>query len=468
MTNLWQYLFESNMILTISYLFFLCLYSKKTFLKTNRFILIAGIVISYLIPLISISAKTFSPVIGTVLFDISNEIIPFHEDNASGGQVHPTANIGLNLICILVYITGAAAVAFRIIAGVFHIRCLQVCRKVRVGNARVYIMSKGKTFSFFNCLYLSTSENSRAIIQHEKAHLKQWHWIDLLMSEFLVVTFWFNPISWAYRKHIRQQHEYLADDYVLKQGTSPTEYLQLILRTLSTEKPIGLINQFSSNSLKNRIQMMTKNRSMKKSKALYLLTLPLLCLLIVAFSNRPAPKVTSALTVVIDASHGGEDPGGTFAGIQEKDIVLSIARLLQLACEERGIIVVQTRTTDKARSLTDRISLADKSGADLFISLHVASSSDPQANGIDCLVNRDNPAYDKSVRVGSAILRKLKTVGTVNGINNSEALVIKKNPRAAVLLELGYLTNESDRKWITNAANQTKIAELIAQAVSEY
>ena len=98
----------------------------------------------------------------------------------------------------------------------------------------------------------------------------------------------------------------------------------------------------------------------------------------------PVEASSRVHVIVIDAGHGGKDRGtiSPFGGMDEKDIVLDVAKRLRLLLEDAGIKVIMTRDTDDFISLPQRTIIAARSGADLFVSVHVNSNQDHSVNGL--------------------------------------------------------------------------------------
>ena len=88
-------------------------------------------------------------------------------------------------------------------------------------------------------------------------------------------------------------------------------------------------------------------------------------------------------TVMIDAGHGGKDPGAIANGVREKDVNLRMARIMGNMLQAQGFKVLYTRTTDKFIPLEERTALANTKGADLFISIHCNAYKNPRIHGLE-------------------------------------------------------------------------------------
>jgi N-acetylmuramoyl-L-alanine amidase len=467
MEDLFSFLFKANIIIVIFLLCFHALFRNSTFFLLNRIFLLSGLLFSLTIPLISIPSTVGAS--SHYLYVISGDITDEEILAPSPGKVAPRnwqadMTTGLTWIYFagMLFFIGRTAVGFRHLSDLMRSTDIRALR-----HARIVPVKGDKSFAFFNILFLSGNQKSREVVAHEKAHIRQRHWIDITLLEIASIIFWFNPVMLLYRRAMKQQHEFLADQFALNQRISLDKYLLAILSSCGPVKPHELINQFNSNAIKKRIHMMTKNKTPYGQRLLYLTIIPLSCLLFFAFGKKPSHDQirSNPLTIVIDASHGGTDPGtvaGTFA---EKDVSLSVAKIVAELCLEKGIKAVMTRSQDETISLENRLVIAKNAEADLFLSIHLSSDSDPLIHGIGCVVSKENAAYEKSLKAGSAMLEYLKPQMAVNGVKNTNAMVVKNNSSAAVILELGYLSNETDRAFITKDRNQRIVAERIVAAL---
>ena len=167
--------------------------------------------------------------------------------------------------------------------------------------------------------------------------------------------------------------------------------------------------------------------------------------------------------IVLDAGHGGENPGAVYQGRQEKDdalkLVLAIGRIL----EERGQRVYYTRTTDVYESPARKAQEANEAGADYFVSVHRNSSPYPnQYTGVETLVfNR----YGAAARLAESINAQLEKIGYENqGINERPNLaVLRRTGMPAVLVEVGFINNDADNRLLDSRFKET--AEAIAEGI---
>jgi N-acetylmuramoyl-L-alanine amidase len=210
-----------------------------------------------------------------------------------------------------------------------------------------------------------------------------------------------------------------------------------------------------------------KQNAMKKTALLLVVTLTLM-----SFVDGRYRNALNSFVIIVDAGHGGQDSGSTTKdGISEKELTLSIALQIQKAGKEKGISVILTRTEDASLGLKERAALSEKFSADLFISLHVNSDpGDNSKSGIDCFIAENNPAYEESRNFSTLLMHELQTMNgiTVNDTKTSHFSVLKNNRIPAVVIELGYLSNTSDFKFINSDNNQKVIADKIVSSILKY
>lgn len=166
-------------------------------------------------------------------------------------------------------------------------------------------------------------------------------------------------------------------------------------------------------------------------------------------------------TVVLDAGHGGVNPGATYNGRQEKDDALRLTLAVGELLENAGINVVYTRTTDVYDSPARKAEIANQSGADYFVSIHRNSSVYPnQYTGIESLVYS---LYGPAARMAENINENLQAIGFVNhGVSERPNLVVlNRTEMPAVLVEAAFINNDSD-----NVLFDSRFYE-IAQAIAD-
>tara|TARA_R110001583_G_scaffold29944_2_gene104061 strand:+ start:82 stop:705 length:624 start_codon:yes stop_codon:yes gene_type:complete len=170
--------------------------------------------------------------------------------------------------------------------------------------------------------------------------------------------------------------------------------------------------------------------------------------------------------IVIDVGHGGKDAGAIgINGIQEKDVVLSIANeILRLNNDlDKPLDIYLTRYSDTLISLSDRTKLAKALNTDLFISLHCNHYDNPDARGIEVYISRKQEKFSKeSVFAGYKIERALcEAIGYESrGVKFANFQVLRETADycPAILIELGFLSNVDEAQYLMRKENVLAIA----------
>lgn len=150
---------------------------------------------------------------------------------------------------------------------------------------------KEPLYSFWKYIFIpkqNLNENfsRKELLDHEIAHIKQKHSLDILFIELIKSIFWINPAFYLYKKAIQLNHEFLADEVVLKTKTDIYEYQKLILNSIQTKQVIPITSNFNYILTKKRLLMMTKKGNSTKALLLQLFCLPFSIILIYIFSNK--------------------------------------------------------------------------------------------------------------------------------------------------------------------------------------
>lgn len=172
-----------------------------------------------------------------------------------------------------------------------------------LGSCRVVVCPEGtQPCSFFNWIFLPASALDNptgwtTIVNHEQAHVRQMHSIDILLGESVAALCWINPLAWLLLKELRLNLEYLADRAALTDETEKRPYQYRLLQLAGADRTPRSTLPFNHAFLKERIAMINCRRSSRWSLFRYLLALPLFGLLVVGSQScqqSPAPETESA------------------------------------------------------------------------------------------------------------------------------------------------------------------------------
>lgn len=254
------------------------LFRKETFYHFNRFYLLSTSILSMTLPAIH-----FAP------FGSGKGILPVALKSVTimAYKVHLPDNQAKDTIHILPLLYWAIAFLLTVYL-IYQVAVMLVLirrHKIRkMNDHKLVLLTKGKhTFSFFNLIFIppgiSSGNEYNQVVCHELAHMKQLHSIDILLFKIIKVLQWFNPFVYLMETMLKETHEYLADEAVLKQDSNAGQYRLLLLSQVFGIKP-GLFSFFNHSLIKNRLIMMTKQKSPPRSRLKYLIILPFLALVI--------------------------------------------------------------------------------------------------------------------------------------------------------------------------------------------
>lgn len=197
--------------------------------------------------------------------------------------------------------------------------------------------------------------------------------------------------------------------------------------------------------------------------------------------------------IVIDPGHGGKDPGAQnpALGLAEKNLTLDLAKRLQKRLEALGYKVTLTRTSDKFVELEDRAAFANRSGADLFISLHFNAVGTASVHGIEtfAMTPQNQPSSNRvnltdadkrnypgnandpwNVLLGFYVQNELLkfTGGDDRGVKRARFVVLREVSCPAILVEGGFVTSSTEGRNIGSAEYRDKLANAITAGVLTY
>ena len=184
---------------------------------------------------------------------------------------------------------------------------------------------------------------------------------------------------------------------------------------------------------------------------------------------KPNSKAPKQINVVIDAGHGGSDFGATSSSSTEKQIVEQITNKIKFLNKNENVNVHVTRIGDQFLSLSDRSVIINKIKPDLVLSLHVNKSSNVAKSGMEFYIANESIANEKSNKIANELRNKFiqNTNLKASEIKKAPFFILKKSEVPAVLVELGYMSNLTDREYLTNDLEQNKIAATIIEFISE-
>lgn len=278
-----SYLFQAGISLAILHGIYRLFIRTETFHRVNRWILLGSLVLSALLPLISLPAIGRQAAGMIAEWDMSSLLLPVvvtPEGNGAAESLPGGQPLSLWQLAGWVYLAVSGILLIRLLYQVSGI-CLLIARSERIpqDGYKLVISKKVHTpFSFFRYVFLNPGDfcdmENKQVLDHEEVHSRQLHSADNLLAELYAVIFWFNPVSWWHKKEILLNLEYLADKGALQNGYEPRHYQLQLLKASLGDARYALANHFAQSVIKRRIKMMNTERSSLKRIWKYLMLVP--------------------------------------------------------------------------------------------------------------------------------------------------------------------------------------------------
>lgn len=499
MNQLFTYLLQVILSSGLLYGYYHLFLRNKEFHQYNRFYLLFATVLSLCIPFLNIPVYfTEAPEQSSVMFKTLLALSGSEWDAAglTTDAVQPAYTFDWYWLIKTFYTTIVVVLLIRFLSSIIKIGRLIGKHKVEKLD-RIRFMSTeepGTPFSFFSWLFwdkdidLHTAKGEQ-IFRHEVYHIQQRHSWDVMLMEVVRTICWINPFFHLMKKELRIIHEFLADRFAVDEE-SKWEYAELLLmQALDSQQ--RLVTPFFHNQIKRRIAMITNPQKTSHRYLRKLLVLPLGALVLTLFAFKYKNSAVDAarwgepLTVVIDAGHGGTDPGSYSPDkkFTEAELSLAIARKVEQLAGAYNIKVVMTRSNEQfpnnAGSKDDgnrqRLLISQANNPDAYVSIHLNTSTGSafqQSNaGAEAYIA--SRRTDKSGQLLAASL--LESIATVHKVSSavkmrtgSPIYVLDENTVPAVILECGYINNKQDLAFCSDEKTQEKLAHQILQGLRNF
>jgi len=306
MNNLLIYILKSTVCLSLLYLLYRTTMRKETSFSVNRVILLLVVVISAIIPLLTLpdvmqfpSANEISPLFDRIStnpersltqqpIEISNTQLT---EKSVLAELKTNGNFSIHDLIQYTYIIGLFISLFSLLVGLARIFSLfRNARWIKMEGYKVLIVDRDiSAFSFSRYIILSGTdyeEHQTTLLAHEQAHIKLLHFYDLALLGFAKIVHWFNPFIYLLLKDLKEVHEFQADDYTLTKGIDATQYQLLIIQKGVGSHRFALANSFNYCQIKKRIAMINEQKPRKAWNWKVATFLPVLALLLMAFGRQ--------------------------------------------------------------------------------------------------------------------------------------------------------------------------------------
>ncbi len=189
-------------------------------------------------------------------------------------------------------------------------------------------------------------------------------------------------------------------------------------------------------------------------------------------TQKPSKKVSTAAdriknkVIIIDPGHGGNDTGAMRGNVLEKDLTLAIALKVRNCLLEKGFNnIIMTRSSDKTLTLDNRVQIANENNADIFVSIHINASVKSEIKGIETHYYTES-GYGVAKVIHKELTENINAID--RGLFKSKFYVINHTEAPAVLLELGFISNEQERNALNSEQRQLESAQAIADGIADY
>jgi N-acetylmuramoyl-L-alanine amidase len=456
---------------------------NERFHRYNRFYLLSIAVLCWVIPLVRIQLQVPDEDTGDVyrLMTVVADQQTYWETTVQSASFH----LGWEEIVWIVYTVVTSLLMLGLFRAILKIRLLlnkHACRKIQ----DVYIIMtqvQGTPFSFFKYIFWHTdidlrSDDGQRMLEHELTHVREWHSVDKLLIQLLLVFGWINPILWLIKKELEMIHEFIADQKAVQDGDTAA-LASMLLTAIYPQQRTLLTHSFFFSPIKRRILMLTKNNHPRFSYFRRVVVLPIAFVIATLFAFRTESStghvsLSKTYTVILDAGHGGEDPGAKGAdAVSEAEITLAIVKKIEALNTNPSIRFVLTRSQNEFVPLQKRVQLANEVSADLILSVHVDNLPGKSTPANDVYITKlsNHPAYAESMFIGSVLVSKLQEKGmnadlktrTTKGI-----YVLDAPTMPAAIVMAGNMSSRNQVKQLESSTYQQEFAVLILEAIESY
>ena len=283
------YILKSAGILSIFYLVYISVLRNDTFFNVNRHFLIGGILAALVFPFLVFSTTTYIEVPIRELSPITSSAAL---SEYSTTQQAASASINWWEIGLLIYGIGVLFMSLRFIRQLVSLlTLLKTSPSVKQGkHTYIKVDYDCLPFSFFNYIVYNpqthSNEDLDIILKHEQVHASQWHSLDIILTNILLIFQWMNPLAWLYKKGIEQNLEFIADNEAAQHVSSVKQYQLTLVKASSNQLITALTTNFYQSFIKKRIIMLNKSTSKRINIWKPTIVLPLLALFLFSFNVK--------------------------------------------------------------------------------------------------------------------------------------------------------------------------------------
>lgn len=298
-----NYLVNFTLCSALLLLTYQLLLKNKAMYNFNRAYLLLAILFSLVIPVIAVT-RTIAPLPSIteapVQQLIADHIVLVPNKANTPVEMDNPVNYMLYSCCIIVYGIFTLLLLIRFIKNLYTIHAsIKQNAITSYKTARLVLINENLTpHTFFNYIFLNgqayhSGQIEQEVLQHELAHARQLHSVDIILIELIQVFCWFNPVLIFYRKAIQLNHEFIADAAVLNSNSDLRSYQNLLISKINGIKSLSITSQFNYSITKKRLIMMTKTTPTATAWFSRLAVIPVLAAAFMLFCSKTDAQQTA-------------------------------------------------------------------------------------------------------------------------------------------------------------------------------
>ncbi|SDS23574.1 M56 family metallopeptidase [Winogradskyella sediminis] len=283
------YILKFSACLGVFWLVYVFFLERQNMHRFKRFYLLATLILALVIPTLTITEYVEPFVTG---FETAPEYFPI-ELAIEEVTIEEVPFFNLETILWLIYGLGVLVFTSR-----FIINLIRMQRRISKNEniktrSFIYVLLQENTiphsffrYIFFNKTRYASNNIPKEVLLHEETHSKQLHSLDIIILELLQIAFWFHPLIYILKHHVKLNHEFLADQAVLKQGVNTKTYQNILLQFSSNTQDYQFSSAINYSSIKKRFTVMKTQTSKTRVWLSTLLVLPIIAVLFYSFAEK--------------------------------------------------------------------------------------------------------------------------------------------------------------------------------------
>ena len=425
-----EYLIKSTAILSLFYIFYKLFLQNETFFQSIRSYFLIGVLTAIVLPFIIIPEYVV----------IESGSIPTQVLESSIAQVLESPKFDWNQFLLFAYLSGVILLSFRFLIRLGSLVWLIISHKKTKDDKYYLIQTKNDIapFSFFNYIVYNPNKFSSTelnqIIIHEKIHADQLHSVDIIISQLIAISNWFNPFIWFYNKEVQKNLEFIADDSSQYFTNEKKTYQYLLLKTITPNQKLALTNNFYNSLIKKRINMLQKNRSNKTMYFKFAFIIPVLIAFVFTFNTKVIAQQKKVKTVEVQSNQEVE--------IITKDFTKNDLEKLKTRLASKGITFKYKKLKYNSNNEITSINIS-------------VDFKDGQAN---ISLNNSNKPIE-SIRLKVDIENNSIALGSFSGEPHMEKLFISSGDngmhKTIIVKRMGDGNEDEETIWISGDSTNT-------------